>query len=82
MLKKGSHHLDFTGRKLRILRSFDPGCDLTGDLDHVFISQRVRDGGSLWAFLWPEDDLGSPFPISEINEDDASMIAGGIDPAG
>jgi hypothetical protein len=58
------------------LRSFDPGCDLTGDLDDVFISQRVRNGGSLWAFLGPEDNLGSPFSVSEINEDDASMIAG------
>jgi hypothetical protein len=36
----------------------------------------VRNGGSLWAFLGPEDNLGSPFSVSEINEDDASMIAG------
>jgi hypothetical protein len=36
----------------------------------------VRNGGGLWAFLWPEDDLGSPFAVSEINKDDASMIAG------
>jgi hypothetical protein len=43
-------------------------------LNHIFISQRVRRSGNVGAFLGSKYDLGLSFPISEVDEDDASMV--------
>ena len=64
------------------MRSSDSGRNLADDLEDIFISQRVRGAGSVWTFFGPKHDLGSSFAVSEIDEDDASVVAGGIDPPG
>jgi hypothetical protein len=51
-------------------------------LDDIFISQGVCGAGSVWAFFGAKHDLGASFAVSEIDEDDASVVARRIDPAG
>jgi hypothetical protein len=51
------------------------------DLDYVFAPERVRRFGDLWMFFRAEDNLGETFPIAQIDEDHATVIAARIDPA-
>src|SRR5205085_12210144 len=44
--------------------------------------QVMRFGCELGAFLRPENNLREPFPVAQINEDDAAVIAENMHPAG
>ena len=42
----------------------------------------MRSFCNLGMFLGPEDDLGDAFAVAQIDENDAAVVAAGIDPAG
>ena len=44
--------------------------------------QVMRFGCELGVFLRPENNLREPFPVAQINEDDAAVIAENMHPAG
>ena len=46
------------------------------------MSQGVGNRGQLRVFLRAKDHLGQAFPITQINENNAAMIAADVDPAG
>ena len=43
--------------------------------------QMMRFGCELGIFLRPENNLGEPFPVAQINEDDAAVIPANMHPA-
>ena len=44
--------------------------------------QMMRFSCELGVFLRPENNLGEPFAVAQINEDDAAVIAENMHPAG
>ena len=44
-------------------------------------AQGVGELGGLGVFLGAEDALGEALAVAEVDEDDAAVVAGGIDPA-
>jgi hypothetical protein len=74
--------LDVTCGQFGILRPGEACGDSAFHRNHVLAAQSVRcssDGGIL---LRPEDDLGQPLAIAQIDKDDPSVIPARIDPAG
>ena len=53
-----------------------------GDLDHILAAQPVRSLRNLRLLLRPENHLGQPLAVAQVDEDDAPVVAAGIDPAG
>jgi hypothetical protein len=39
-------------------------------------------GGEFGVFFGAEDDLGEALTIPQVHEDDAAVVAGGVDPTG
>ena len=72
---------DFARDELRIDGSLDARANAAGDLDHVFAAQLVREFGDLRIFLGAEDDLRDPFAVAQINENNAAVVAAGVNPA-
>ena len=54
--------------------------NLSGYLKHVFLPELVAQFGGLGVLLSFEDNLCHPFPVAQIDEDDAGVVAIGIHP--
>ena len=68
--------------ELRVFGSRNAGGDLAFNLNHIFVPQMVGLGGQLGIFLRSENNLRQPFPISQVDEDNAAMITPDMHPAG
>ena len=73
---------DIASGEIRIFRAGQPRGDVTGYLNYVFATQRMRLLRKLRIFLRPKHDLRQAFAIAEINENYSAVIACDIDPTG
>ena len=69
--------LDRAGGELRVFRAGQAGGHLPRDLDHILPAQSVRGLGDLRMLLRAKDDLGEPFAVAQIDENDARRGRGG-----
>ena len=73
--------LDAPGGQVRILGSRRARADQAANLDDELIAQLAGFLEHLGG-IGIENDLQQPFPIAQIDEDDAAVIATPMDPAG
>lgn len=78
----GGDDFDFAGAEFAVLGAFEAFGDFAGDLDDVFVAEFVALGGEFGVFFGAEDDLGEALTIPQVHEDDAAVVAGGVDPTG
>ena len=76
------NHLNLAGGEPSVFGARKPGGNRAGHLDHILAAQPVGSLGNLWMFLRTKDHLREAFPIPKINENDAAVVAPGVDPAG
>ena len=72
---------DRTSSDLIILRTFQALGNSTRNLHNIFFTQGVRKRGDLRVFLRVEDALGQSFTVTQIDENNSTMVASGIHPA-
>ena len=75
-------NFDLARGELGIFRSRQTRGDATFHLDDVFILQVMRSLRHLGILLRTEDDLGQAFAIAQVDKNDATVVAPGMDPAG
>ena len=72
--------LDLAARKIRIDRALRPRAHQPGRGDDELVAQLLGDGESGDA-IGIADDLHQPFSVTQVDEDDAAMIATTMHPA-
>ena len=73
---------DFACGKVGVFRTRRPCSDSTRNLHYIFTAQRMRLLCQSRIFLRPKNNLGQPFAIAQVNENDAAVVARDIHPAG
>jgi len=73
--------LNLAGRQFRIGRSFGPSRDFAGDLQDPFAADRFGELEVFGAAFGRDDDLRLAVAVAQIDEEDALVVAIGIDPA-
>ena len=74
--------LDFTGGEVAVLGAGGAAAYRALDLKDVLGARGVGDGGSFGGFLGVEDDLDKAVVITEVDEDEAAVVAAAVDPGG
>ena len=77
----GGDDFDLAGGEAGVFGAGEAGGDEAGDGDDVLAAEAVGLVGDLGVFIGAEDDLGDAFAVTEIDENNAAVIAAGIDPA-
>ena len=73
---------DLARSEIGIFRAGQARRDPAFHLDDIFVFQMMRGLRDFGIFLRAKDDLGESFAIAQIDENDAAVIAPGMDPAG
>src|SRR5947207_11906669 len=76
------YDFDVAGREIWIFRAWHTRSHSTRNLDHIFTPQAVRLFCKFRVFLRTKNNLGQTFAITQIDENDAAMIARDMHPAG
>src|SRR5690606_14887605 len=72
--------LDLTGSELRVFHPLEPLCHFSVNADHVLAAQRLR-LGKQFGIVRLKDDLTHAGPVTQIDEDESSMVAAPAYPA-
>ena len=72
---------DVTGGQLWILRAGNSRRYFAFHLDHIFVTESMGNGREFRVFFRTKNDLGQSFAITQIDENDAAMIAPDMHPA-
>ncbi len=78
----GRAKLDLTGLELRVLGAGEPFLDGPDDRYDELVPDPTRGGVRVGRVGPVDDDLGDPVPIADVEEDQATLIAPAVHPAG
>ena len=80
-VERAGDEFDRAGGQLRVFGSSQAGGDFSGDADHILATEFVGFLCGVGIFLRAEDNLCDAFAVTEVDENQAAVVAAGGDPA-